>query len=121
MSVISDGSYDIPEGLVCSVPVTCRNFEYKIVEGIEMDDFSKEQLKIAIDELIEEKDEIHDDVEVGIWIRYFVKYELKNKNLLYTIDNIINSNEWMIFLFKPKNLIMILKYSISWMSVVVLP
>lgn len=36
MGVISDGSYGVPEGLVFSMPVTCENGEYKIVQGIEV-------------------------------------------------------------------------------------
>ena len=57
MGLISDGSYGVPEGLVFSFPATCENFEYKIVSGLEFGDFAKEKLKIAIDELVEERDE----------------------------------------------------------------
>jgi len=57
MGLISDGSYGVPEGLVFSFPATCENFEYKIVQGLEFSDFAKEKLKIAIDELVEERDE----------------------------------------------------------------
>ena len=57
MGLISDGSYGVPEGLVFSFPATCENFEYKIVSGLEFSDFAKEKLKIAIDELVEERDE----------------------------------------------------------------
>jgi len=60
MGLISDGSYGVPEGLVFSFPATCENFEYKIVEGLELNDFAKEKLKIAIDELVEERDEAVD-------------------------------------------------------------
>ena len=66
MGVISDGSYGIPEGLVFSVPVTCENFEYNIVKGLELSDFGKEQLQIAIDELVNEKDEAVDAVLYGM-------------------------------------------------------
>lgn len=62
MGVVSDGSYGVPEGLVFSFPVVCENFEYKIVEGLEMSDFSKEKLQIAIDELEDEKNEALDGV-----------------------------------------------------------
>jgi len=62
MGVVSDGSYGIPKGLVFSLPVTCEHFEYKIVQGLELDDSSKERLQIAIDELVSEKDEAMDSI-----------------------------------------------------------
>ena len=37
------GSYGIPEGLICGFPCTCRGGEWKIVEGLEIDDFSRAQ------------------------------------------------------------------------------
>lgn len=40
MGVVSDGSYGITPGIVFSYPVTCSNFEYKIVQGLHIDDFS---------------------------------------------------------------------------------
>jgi malate dehydrogenase len=57
MGIISDGSYGIPEGLVFSCPVTCKNFEYELVKDIPLSDFSKQQLQIGIDELVDERDE----------------------------------------------------------------
>jgi len=36
MAVVSDGSYDIPKGIVFSFPVTCKNGEYKIVQGFKV-------------------------------------------------------------------------------------
>lgn len=63
MGIISDGSYGVPEGLVFSMPVTTKNFDYKIIEGLELKDFSKEQLRIAIDELVEERDECLNELE----------------------------------------------------------
>lgn len=66
MGVVSDGSYGIPEGLVFSVPVTCKDFEYHIVEGLEISEFGKEQLKLGIDELIDERDEVIHELEQRI-------------------------------------------------------
>lgn len=57
MGVISDGSYGVPEGLVFSFPATCKDFEYKIVEGLTLSEFSKERLQISTDELIDERDQ----------------------------------------------------------------
>ena len=63
MGVVSVGSYGIPEGIVFSMPVTCRDFDYKIVEGLELNEFSKEQLRFGIDELVEEKDEAINELD----------------------------------------------------------
>jgi malate dehydrogenase len=57
MGIISDGSYGIPEGLVFSCPVICRNSEYELVKDLTLSDFSKQQLKFAIAELVDEKEE----------------------------------------------------------------
>ena len=43
MAVPSDGSYGIPEGVIYSYPVTCKNGEYSIVQGLSINEFSREQ------------------------------------------------------------------------------
>ena len=43
MGIVSDGSYGIPEGLISGFPCTCSGGEYSIVQGIELDDFSRTQ------------------------------------------------------------------------------
>jgi len=58
MAVISDGSYAVPKGLVFSFPVTISNGEYNIVQGITLDDFSKEKIKITTQELEQEKETV---------------------------------------------------------------
>ncbi len=58
MAVPSDGSYGIPEGLTYSFPVTCKNGEYEIVQGLEIDDFSRERMEITQKELEEERDAV---------------------------------------------------------------
>ncbi len=58
MAVPSDGSYGIPEGLTYSFPVTCSNGEYEIVQGLEIDDFSRERMEISQRELEEESDAV---------------------------------------------------------------
>jgi malate dehydrogenase len=55
MSVPSDGSYDVPEGLISSFPVTCSNGEYEIVQGIEIGDFSREKIDATANELADER------------------------------------------------------------------
>ena len=58
MAIYSDGSYAIPEGLVYSFPVTCRNGDYQVVQGLEINEFSRTKMTITRDELQEERDAI---------------------------------------------------------------
>ena len=55
MGVPSDGSYGIPEGTMFGFPVTCENGEYKLVQGLEIDEFSQECSNVTLNELEEEK------------------------------------------------------------------
>mmetsp|Transcript_8973 Transcript_8973/g.17337 ORF Transcript_8973/g.17337 Transcript_8973/m.17337 type:complete len:343 (+) Transcript_8973:1519-2547(+) len=57
MGVYSDGRYGIPEGLIFSFPVTCRNFEWSIVSDLPIDKFSREKIEATTKELLEEKAE----------------------------------------------------------------
>jgi malate dehydrogenase len=58
MAVVSDGSYGVDEGLVSSFPVTCSGGEWSIVEGVELNDFSKEKIEATVDELRGERDAV---------------------------------------------------------------
>lgn len=58
MAVPSDGSYGVPEGLIYGFPVTCANGEYSIVQGLELDDFSRERMANTQKELEEERDAV---------------------------------------------------------------
>ncbi len=58
MGVPSDGSYGIPEGIIYSYPVTIENGEYKIVQGLDIDDFSRERMEATRRELEEERDAV---------------------------------------------------------------
>ncbi|MDR1661983.1 MAG: malate dehydrogenase, partial [Azoarcus sp.] len=60
MGVPSDGSYGIPEGIIFGFPVTTENGEYKIVQGLEIDEFSRERMTKTLNELLEERDGIKD-------------------------------------------------------------
>ncbi len=60
MAVPSDGSYGIKEGVIYSYPVTCRNGEYEIVQGLEIDAFSREKMDATEKELREERDGVKD-------------------------------------------------------------
>ncbi|KAK1390647.1 malate dehydrogenase [Heracleum sosnowskyi] len=55
MGVYSDGSYNVPAGLIYSFPVTCANGEWKIVQGLSIDEFSRKKLDLTAEELSEEK------------------------------------------------------------------
>jgi malate dehydrogenase len=55
MAVVSDGSYGVPEGLVSSFPCTCADGEWSIVQGIEIDDFSRPRIDASVAELDEER------------------------------------------------------------------
>jgi malate dehydrogenase len=58
MSVPSDGSYDVTEGLVSSFPCTCSGGEWRIVEGLEITDFSRQRIDASVAELREERDAV---------------------------------------------------------------
>ncbi len=55
MGVPSDGSYGIPEGVVFGFPCECKNGEYSIIQGLEIDEYSREKINITLNELEEER------------------------------------------------------------------
>ena len=58
MGIPSDGSYDVPEGIIYSYPVTIKNGKYEIVQGLDIDDFSRERMEATRCELEEERDAV---------------------------------------------------------------
>ena len=58
MSVPSDGSYGVPEGLISSFPCTCANGDYSIVQGLDIDAFSRARIDASVAELLEERDAV---------------------------------------------------------------
>lgn len=58
MSVPSDGSYGVPEGLISSFPCVVKNGEYEIVQGLEINDFSRQRIDASVAELSEERDTV---------------------------------------------------------------
>jgi malate dehydrogenase len=58
MAVVSDGSYDVPEGLISSFPVTTKDGDWKIVQGLEIDEFSRGRIDASTAELAEERDAV---------------------------------------------------------------
>jgi malate dehydrogenase len=63
MAVASDGSYAVPEGLVSSFPVTTRGGDWSIVQGLEIDGFSRGRIDASVAELGEERDAV---TELGL-------------------------------------------------------
>jgi len=56
--IVSDGSYGVPEGLVSSFPVTSSGGEWEIVQGLEIDEFSRARIDASVAELVEERDAV---------------------------------------------------------------
>ncbi len=63
MAIPSDGSYGVAEGLISSFPVTCRHGQYEVVQGLELNDFSRQRVDLSVGELSEERDTV---VELGL-------------------------------------------------------
>ncbi|HEU4811404.1 MAG TPA: malate dehydrogenase [Nocardioides sp.] len=55
MAVVSDGSYGVPEGLISSFPVTTKNGDWEIVQGLEIDEFSRGRIDASTAELADER------------------------------------------------------------------
>ncbi|TDD72121.1 malate dehydrogenase [Actinomadura darangshiensis] len=55
MAVVSDGSYGVPEGLISSFPVTTKGGKWEIVQGLDVNDFSRTRIDATVNELSEER------------------------------------------------------------------
>lgn len=60
MAIPADGNYGIAEGVMYSYPVTCKNGQYTIVQGLDIDDFSRQRMDATNQELREERDGVKD-------------------------------------------------------------
>ena len=58
MGIPSDGSYGVDEGLICGFPVTCSGGSYQVVQGLDLDDFSRSKLEATVNELKDERETI---------------------------------------------------------------
>ena len=58
MAIPSDGSYGVEEGIISSFPCTTADGRYEIVQGLEIDDFSRARIDATVDELKEERDAV---------------------------------------------------------------
>lgn len=57
-AVVSDGSYGVPEGLISSFPVRAANGKFEIIQGLEIDAFSRDRIDASVRELEEERDAV---------------------------------------------------------------
>jgi malate dehydrogenase len=60
MAIPSDGSYGVPEGLISSFPCVCKNGEYSIVQGLDIDEYSRGKIDASTAELAEERDAVRE-------------------------------------------------------------
>jgi len=60
MAIPSDGSYGVPEGLISSFPCTCADGKYSIVQGLDIDDYSRGKIDASAGELAEERQAVRD-------------------------------------------------------------
>ena len=59
LCVVSDGSYDVPAGIISSFPCTTDgNGNWSIVAGLEIDDFAREKINASVKELVEERETV---------------------------------------------------------------
>lgn len=63
MSVPSDGSYGVPEGIISSFPCVCKDGNYEIVQGLEIGEFSRSKIDASAAELVGERDAV---AELGL-------------------------------------------------------
>jgi len=57
-AIPSDGSYGVTEGIISSFPVTSENGAWKVVQGLEIDEFSRSRIDATVAELREERDSV---------------------------------------------------------------
>ena len=63
MGVRSDGSYGVPEGIISSFPCVCKDGNYEIVQGLEIDEYSRGKIDASAAELVGERDAV---TELGL-------------------------------------------------------
>jgi malate dehydrogenase len=60
MAVCSDGSYGVADGLISGFPVTTKGGTYEVVQGLDLDGFSRERIDATVAELQEERDAVQE-------------------------------------------------------------
>jgi malate dehydrogenase len=59
-AIMSDGSYGVPEGIISSFPVTAKDGAWHVVQGLEVDEFSRGKIDASVAELVEERDAVRE-------------------------------------------------------------
>jgi malate dehydrogenase len=59
-AIMSDGSYGVPEGIISSFPVTAEGGDWKVVQGLDVDEFSRARIDASVAELVEERDAVRE-------------------------------------------------------------
>ena len=59
-AIMSDGSYGVPEGIISSFPCTSSGGQWSIVQGLEVDEFSRGKIDASVAELVEERDAVRE-------------------------------------------------------------
>jgi malate dehydrogenase len=59
-SVVSDGSYGVPEGLISSFPCRAVDGRWEIIQGVDINDFSRGKIDASVQELAEERDAVRE-------------------------------------------------------------
>jgi malate dehydrogenase len=59
-AIMSDGSYGVPEGIISSFPCTSAGGQWEVVQGLEVDDFSRQRIDASVAELVEERDAVRE-------------------------------------------------------------
>jgi malate dehydrogenase len=60
MGICSDGSYGVTEGIISSFPVTASGGRYEVVQGLEIDGYSRGKIDASVAELVDERDAVKD-------------------------------------------------------------
>jgi len=59
-AIMSDGSYGVPEGIISSFPCTSSGGQWSVVQGLDVDDFSRAKIDASVAELVEERDAVRE-------------------------------------------------------------
>ena len=60
VGLASDGSYGVPEGLMSSYPCIARNGRWQVVQGLEIEDYSRSKIDVSVAELVDERDAVRE-------------------------------------------------------------
>jgi malate dehydrogenase len=60
MAIPSQGDYGVPEGIISSFPVTTSDGSYEVVQGLELEAFSRARIDASANELVEERDAVNE-------------------------------------------------------------